>query len=102
VKPGVSLGSSRAQAKTRRGERPLPGVVCVLGGVLASEGQNLLFRVDHPQPPVPARFALALIGVGDADGDGVPDLAVRYRDRTVVSRVHGHPVTAPRPGHAWE
>jgi hypothetical protein len=74
--------------------------VCLLGGARASEGQSLLFRVDHPRPPAQARFGWTLAGVGDGDGDGVPDLTVGYGDTAALSRVDGHPLTAPRPGHA--
>ena len=70
--------------------------MCLPGGALAREGQIPLCRVDHPRPP--ARFGRALAGAGD--GEGVAEVAVGYRDATAVSRVDGHPLTAPRSRYA--
>src|SRR6266545_3813341 len=61
-------------------------LVWLLGGALASEGQTLLFRVDDAIPQARAYFGAALAGVGDVDGDGVPDLGVGEPSQNVAGQ----------------
>jgi Ca2+-binding RTX toxin-like protein len=44
--------------------------------VLSGKGGNLLFTLDNPIPQTAARFGSAVAGVGDVNGDGIPDLLV--------------------------
>jgi hypothetical protein len=48
---------------------------------------TLLHTLDDPTPQVLARFGRAVAGVGDVDGDGVPDLLVGAPGQTVDGNI---------------
>lgn len=92
LKFGGQFGSSVAAVADVNGD----GVIDLLVGVphhnVATEDDNLvnagraflfsgkdgslLFTLDDPTPAEGARFGFAVAGLGDANGDGVPDLLV--------------------------
>jgi Ca2+-binding RTX toxin-like protein len=51
--------------------------------VFSGADRSLLYRVDDPMPQANARFGQAVAGVGDVNGDDIPDLLVGAPEQTV-------------------
>lgn len=51
--------------------------------VLSGADRSLLYRVNNPVPQANALFGEAVAGVGDVDGDDIPDLLVGAPQQTV-------------------
>lgn len=58
--------------------RASAGGMPAVGHVFVFSGRTraLLLSLDDPQPQAKARFGASAFGIGDVNGDGVPDLAV--------------------------
>ena len=59
--------------------RPLQLAAVVLaacGALVAAPSWPAVFRIDNPAPAVGAEFGTGVTGLGDQNGDGVPDFAV--------------------------
>jgi hypothetical protein len=82
--------------------RPLPLAAALLVAFIAVSAvpsSSAVFRIDNPSPAANAAFGTAVAGLGDQNGDGVPDFAVGVpgadrvdvfsgRDRTLIRSLH--------------
>jgi hypothetical protein len=59
--------------------RTLPLAAALLAtftSVFAVPSLSAVFRIDNPSPAAKAEFGTGIAGLGDQNGDGVPDFAV--------------------------
>ena len=82
--------------------RTLPLAAALLAtftSVIAVPSLSAVFRIDNPSPAANAEFGTGIAGLGDQNGDGVPDFAVGVpgadrvdvfsgKDRTLIRSLH--------------
>ncbi|MGE5730541.1 MAG: integrin alpha, partial [Gemmatimonas sp.] len=54
----------------------LAAAFAVCTGLFVLPSSAAMFRVDNPSPAANAEFGTGVAGLGDQNGDGVPDFAV--------------------------
>jgi len=81
------------------GSLPLAALLAAFTVLHAGPSSSAVFRVDNPMPAANAQFGASVAGLGDQNGDGVPDFAVGVpgadrvdifsgKDRTLIRSLH--------------
>lgn len=99
-RPGARFGSAVAGAGDVNGDG-IPDLIVGAPGLTVagneSQGQSFVFSgadgsllhtLDHPMPQAGARFGSAAAGVGDVDGDGIPDFLVGAPQQDVGGNIN--------------
>lgn len=74
-------------------------LLAIFTSVFAVSSLSSVFRIDNPSPAANAEFGTGIAGLGDQNGDGVPDFAVGVpgadridvfsgKDRTLIRSLH--------------